>query len=192
MAGTQRAKRADAERNRAAILAAGLQLLGEDPAASMSDIAKAAGVSRVTMYGHFSSRAELVHALMEGALGAAHRSLSTLDLGGDPMAALRILVTASWRIVGPARMLLRAAAAELGDEEVRALHEDPMELVASLVERGRASGAFRTDVPARWLVACYQSVLHGAAEELRAGRLAEEEADAVVWATIRSLVGPPR
>lgn len=190
MTAAPRARRADAERNREAIVRAALRCLGANPAASVGEIAAEAGVGRVTLYGHFSSRTELVAAAFTHAMDESERALAELDLEGDPWTALERLVLASWRIVGPSRLVLQAAEEELGLDAVKAHHADPMRRVRSLLRRGRRAGAFRDDLPEGWLIACYYSVLHGAAEEVRAGRLAESRADAVVWATIVSLFRP--
>src|SRR4051812_39142115 len=92
-------KRADAQRNIAAILDAATQCLGRDPAASTSEIAKAAGVGRVTLYGHFPSRAELLDAVFVHAIEAGEEALGQVDLSGDPREALSRLIESSWRLV---------------------------------------------------------------------------------------------
>lgn len=46
-------RRADAERNIARIVSAARTLLSSDPNATTDDIAQAAGVGRMTLYGHF-------------------------------------------------------------------------------------------------------------------------------------------
>ena len=51
-----RPQRADARRNVAAILDAAVLCLTRNPDASIADIAEAAGVGRVTVYGHFKTR----------------------------------------------------------------------------------------------------------------------------------------
>ena len=56
-------------RNIESILEAAAVALAEDPDASMADIAAAARVGRVTLYGHFASRRELVEATVARALG---------------------------------------------------------------------------------------------------------------------------
>ena len=53
-----------------------------------------------------------------------------------------------------------------------------------------ASGVFRTDLPAPWLVATYYSVLHGAADEINAGRLSEEDAPWVITRTLLAAFTP--
>lgn len=190
MSDTQRPRRADAERNREAILHAASRCLGANPRASMAEIASEAGVGRVTMYGHFSSRGEVIEAAFVRAMDRADSTLSGLDLEGDPFAALERLVVASWRIVGESRLVLQAAEEELGPDVVRQHHAEPLDRVRRLVRRGRRSGVFRKDLPEDWLIACYYAVLHGAAEESRSGRLADTQADRVVMRTINSLFRP--
>ena len=55
-----RRRRADAEENSERILDAAAQLLQAEPEAGLEEIAAAAGVSRSTIYRHFTSRVELV------------------------------------------------------------------------------------------------------------------------------------
>lgn len=55
-----RPRRSDAALNRASLVDAARQLLVENPAASMSTIAAAAGVARGTAYRHFSTRQDLI------------------------------------------------------------------------------------------------------------------------------------
>ena len=47
-----------------------------------------------------------------------------------------------------------------------------------------AEGVFRSDLPASWLVATLHNVLHGAADEINAGRLKPEDAARTVSVTI--------
>lgn len=178
------AKRADARRNVAAILDAARACLARDPAASVADIAKAAGVGRVTLYGHFPSRAELVDAVFARTIAEAEETLEAVDLAGRPADALARLVASSWRIVHEFRTLLLAAQRELPAERIRDHHTRPMHRVERLVQRGRQEGAFRTDLPTSWLVAVFYNVIHGAADELNAGRLTADEAARAITATL--------
>ncbi|MBK8463922.1 MAG: helix-turn-helix transcriptional regulator [Nigerium sp.] len=67
--------RSDAQRNREAILRAAAEVLAEDPAASMDDVATRAGVGRATMYRHVTGRADLLHQLASWALASATRAV---------------------------------------------------------------------------------------------------------------------
>jgi TetR/AcrR family transcriptional repressor of mexCD-oprJ operon len=186
-----RGRRADARRNIAAILDAALTCIVRDPEASIGEIAKAAGVGRVTLYGHFSSRAELVDAVFARNIEHADQVLDAVDFGADPRQALERLVASSWQIISQYRALLRAARRELPADRIRAHHDRPMRRVQSLVERGQREEAFRTDLPAEWLVATFYSIVHGAADELAAGRLAEDDVPRVISATLLAAFTTP-
>lgn len=183
-----RPRRADAARNREAILDATLACLSRDPHASMASIAAEAGVGRVTLYGHFSSRAELVEAVLVHALHDSEHTLGAIDTDGPAAEALSRLIDSSWQILNGFRTALVAAENELPAETIRRHHEAPMQRVELLVERGRAEGTFRTDLPTAWLVACFYSTLHAAAAEITAGRLTERDAPQVITATIHAVL----
>ena len=184
-------RRADAQRNIAAILEAASDCLTRDPAASTSEIAKAAGVGRVTLYGHFPSRAELVDAVFMHAIETGEESLGQVDLTGDPRAALTRLIESSWHLVDRYRSLLLAAQDMLPPGRVRELHADPMARVERLIERGRTEGVFRTDLPTSWLVSVMHNVMHGAAADLHAGRITSDEAAPYITATILAAYTSP-
>ena len=185
---TTRPTRSDALRNRDAILDAALECLAVDPNASMADIAKAAGVGRVTVYGHFSSREQLLESVLVRTIDRSEAELAELDLEGDPLAALDRLVRRSWRIVDTFHRLLGAAEESLSNDRIIAHHAEPMARVRALIERGQREGVMRRDLGAEWLTSCFTALLHAAAGELRAGRLAEADADQVVAATVVSLL----
>jgi AcrR family transcriptional regulator len=185
-----RPQRADAARNREAILDATLTCLSRDPRASMAAIAAEAGVGRVTLYGHFSSRAELVEAVLVHVLEHSDDALHGVDTDGSAREAMGRLIGSSWQILDTFRLALAAAESELDAETIRRHHEAPMRRVESLITRGRRDGEFRTDLPTAWLVACFYSTLHAAAGEITAGRLPEADATRVITATLESVLRP--
>ncbi|MER5873561.1 helix-turn-helix domain-containing protein [Streptomyces sp. NPDC002044] len=74
---TERKPRADAARNREAVLAAADALFArcESPAAvTMADIAAAAGVGKATLFRGFGDRTGLIHALYEARLAPVRRA----------------------------------------------------------------------------------------------------------------------
>jgi TetR/AcrR family transcriptional regulator, mexCD-oprJ operon repressor len=188
---TGRNLRADAQRNRAAIIDAAVTCLAVNPRASMAEIAQGAGVGRVTLYGHFSSRRDLVEAIVEATMREADAQLAPLDLDGYPRAALDLLITSSWRMIDRFHGVVGAAEHELGVDRIRDHHDQAMFRVRRLIEGGQADGSFRTDQSAGWIAACFFAVLHGASAEIRAGRLRETEAGPVLTSTIQSLVSTP-
>src|SRR5215831_14312962 len=95
----RRPQRADARRNIAAILDAATDCLARDPEMSIAGIAAAAGVGRITLYGHFKTRADLVDAVLARTVERADAILDATDTSGDPTQALARLVASSWQIV---------------------------------------------------------------------------------------------
>ncbi|SDS60455.1 TetR/AcrR family transcriptional regulator [Jiangella sp. DSM 45060] len=187
---TRTRRRADAERSISRIVAAARELLGRDPAATIDEIAAAAGVGRMTLYGHFPNRAELVEAALADALADGERTLSAVDLAGDPGDALDRLLASSWSLVAESSSLLVAAQEVLPPGRVRQLHGAPAARLEELIRRGQRDGAFRTDLPIGWLVSAVHYLLKGAAEEVRAGRLDAADVAAVVTASVRALLRP--
>lgn len=188
---TTRPLRADARRNVEAILDAATTCLARDPDASINDIAKAAGVGRVTLYGHFESRAVLVAAVVARAMAEAESSLRGVDLTGDPAAALVRLIDASWQTTLRYGALVVAAEKSMPVAEMAAAHGEPRERVRGLLEHGRAEGRFRTDLPVSWLVTTLHTVTHAAATSVYDGELAADEAARAIAATMLGLLTPP-
>ncbi|MGA5760075.1 TetR/AcrR family transcriptional regulator [Nonomuraea bangladeshensis] len=186
------ARRADAERNIAAILEAATRLLSADPAASVADIAKAAGVGRVTLYGHFPSREALVDAVLEHAVGLADAVLDDPALDERPAPeAMAALLRSSWEVLDRHRRLFVAADRIMATERIREHHERPLRRVERLIERGRREGDFRTDLPLPWLVTTFFSIIHSAAQERESGRLPAEDVERVLVTTMLSLLTSP-
>lgn len=185
----ERAVRSDSIRNRGAILDAAARQLSADPRASLADIAKAAGVGRVTLYSHFSSRDELLGALLHHSMGRVERTLRGVDLDGDPWRALDALIAASWHLLAELTTL-RGIVGHALPAELQASHDQPRSRVAGLLERGRREGAFRSDQPLAWQVGCYFSLLHGAAAELQAGHLTPSDVEANLTGSVHALLSP--
>src|SRR3954462_3620359 len=92
-------RRADAERSIARILDAAVDSLAEDPEASMSAIARRAGVVRATIYVHFPTREVLREAAPTRALHGAGAGIAAAEPErGEPADALVRVIAATWRI----------------------------------------------------------------------------------------------
>jgi AcrR family transcriptional regulator len=184
-------RRADARRNIASILDAAVLLLSRDADASVADIAKAAGVGRVTLYGHFSTRADLVDAVLMRTVERADATLDATDTAGDPRQALTRLVGASWQIVHQFRSVLQAAQRELPADRIRAVHDRILRRVQTIIDRGQRAGVFRDDLPEEWLVTAVFSLMHAAAEDSAAGKLDAGDAARIIAATLLAALTTP-
>jgi len=63
--------------------------------------------------------------------------------------------------------------------------------VRALIERGQGAGQFRADLPLAWLVSLAMTVMHAAAAEVSAGRLAADQAPSVVAGTLLAALTAP-
>ena len=186
-----REQRADARRNVAAILDAAQHCLAGDPHATIAHIASAAGVGRVTLYGHFKTRAELVDAVFERVIAHSSELLDGVDTRGDPAAALVRLVDTTWEVVHRFNAIRQAAEGELPAERIREHHDVHLPRLDALLARGQRSGAFRRDLPRRWLVTICYRVMHAAADDVAANRIKHDQAGRLVAATLLAAFTPP-
>jgi len=182
-------RRATAERNVQAILDAAEDLLSRSGQPSVSAVAIEAGVSRVTVYAHFPTSEALLEAVVRRSVG---RSTAAMDAArpedGPPPEALARVLAAGWQELDRYGAVAAAAATQLSPDALTRTHESAHERVRELVERGRADGSFRTDLPASWLVASCFALIHACAGEVRAGRIDPDRGLDVLTTTVRGLV----
>jgi TetR/AcrR family transcriptional repressor of mexCD-oprJ operon len=182
-------RRVIADRNVEAILEAAERLLERGAQISISAVAAEAELSRVTVYAHFPTREHVLKAIVVRTVHASTANMDTtsgLD-EGSAADALDRLVTASWRGLDRHQALAHATAHLSADERWQ-LHETLVAGIQRLIDRGRAQGIFRDDLPTAWLVASFYALIHAAGDEVRAGRLTPSAAPDVLSVTVRSLI----
>jgi AcrR family transcriptional regulator len=185
-------RRATAERNVAAILDAAEALLARGAAASMSAVAAAAGVSRVTLYAHFPTREALVEGVVARVIERVRVALEDARLDEGPaVEALDRLTAIGWDHLDRGGGIARSAADVLTPAAMERAHRALHEPIGALIRRGQASGEFRDDLTVEWLLATYFAIMHAAGEQLRAGALASADAVGVLQPTLRSVFKAP-
>jgi len=181
-------RRADAERNAATIVEAALQRIQEDGELNLTSVARAAGVSRVTLHAHFPTREALLVAGLRRAVAQLDETIAALPVDGTVTGELRTLLRSSWRFLARWRNLYVVASAAMSQADLRQYVEPVLGRVEDIVSRGQAGGELRNDLPGPWLVTTMYALLHAGTDELTTGRLTLEQADDVVVRTVLSLI----
>jgi len=125
-------------------------------------------------------------------VATADAILADVDLSGDPAEALAVLIGMSWRTLEQVGDALTVSRPELTRGEVRRALLRIRVRIARLVDEGRRQGRFRTDLPTDWVVTTIIDLIHAAAADVDAGRVAPDEVGWVVATTvIQALVAGP-
>lgn len=185
--------RADARRNRAAVLDAALRLFRTDPAATVAQVAQAAGVGRVTLYGHYPTREALVGAALSEAVDRAERAMAAAGPAptGSARADLERLLGAAWPALADGHGAVSAACRELPADEVDARHAPVVRSLRAVLDRGIAAGEIRGDLGTDWLVAAVSALVHAAAEQVATGAAGHEDATRHLLASVAAVVSVP-
>jgi len=184
----RRRQRPEARQSIAAVLDAAIQTLARRPDASMDEIARAAGVSRQTVYAHFPSRDALIDAVIERGTAEFTGLLDGVDLDQTPPAqALTRLLDAGWQVAASYPFLWLQPAVDPGKDADR--HAPILDRMLDIVRRGQASGDFDASVPATWLLSASLALGRAAEDEVKAGRMTIEQATRAVHQGLLGLLG---
>ncbi|MEU0894321.1 TetR/AcrR family transcriptional regulator [Streptomyces massasporeus] len=182
--------RADANRRR--ILDVALAELLRDPDASMDQIARAAGVVRRTVYGHFPSREALISTLVDEAveaLSAAHAA-GREDVR-DPAEAVARSVLAVWAIADRYRLLVALAQRTVTMQGIRERLAPVRQASIGLLQRGLDEDVFSSPLPAPALAYVHEQMLFAVMEAVNDGLLAAQEAGRCAAVTVLTAAGVP-
>lgn len=156
-----RSERSDVQRNREALLSAAAEVLADDPAASMDDIAAKAGLARATVYRHVTGRGDLLKQLGARALSKAEQAIAAAhpEEGPADVALLRVLEALVAEAESFRTLLLLGVGAS---QEFRTQREKVLAPVTALIGRGVASGMLRSDLDPRWATTALITLLRAA------------------------------
>jgi AcrR family transcriptional regulator len=133
------------------ILDVALEVLGQNPDASMGEVASAAGVVRRTVYGYFPTRTDLVRTLAQRAVDEVAAVLDEVDVAGGAAETVWVdFIARLWPLAHRYRVLLALRRGEYG-EEIHALMGPVDKTLADLVHRGQGSQVFGRHLPAHVL-----------------------------------------
>jgi AcrR family transcriptional regulator len=169
-------QRRNARSNRARILATARQELGRDPDVTLEELARAAGVVRRTLFGHFPGRAALLEALAEEASETLRATME--DGARRPEApaeqALAHFTLSMWAVGDRYRLLLSLARHDLGAERVAEVLAPAREEVTAILDRGQREGVFHAHLPPDVLSAGLEAMTVALLEQVNTGALTDD------------------
>lgn len=157
--GSTRPLRADAERTVRTILEAAERVLARDPAATMEEIAVAAGVARTTVHRRFSTREALIAALGEWASRQLEAAVDQARPDTAPPLVALYQATANVLRVKISWSFSMDTALATGDE-VAEIQRRILDTCDRLFRRLQDSGALRRDVDPAWARRVYYALIH--------------------------------
>ena len=167
---------------------AATQTLNADPGASIEEIARAAGVSRQTIYAHFPTREALLDAIIERAAAEVTTAFDAAGLDDlPPAAALVRLLEAGWQAA--ARYPLAWHLPAVSPEQDASRHAPLLGRLLELIQRGQESGDLDAAMPPGWLLTACMALGRAAEEEVKAGQMSIDEASRVVHLSFLRLLG---
>ena len=168
------------DRTAAAILDAAAHVFSEQgTAASLADVAAAAGVSRATLYRYYPNREALLKALAAYALTELASRLTDAGLERTTVKEAIERLARAIVAVGDRYAVLAGEQCSPDEADAERLVGAPMRAV---FERGIASGLIRQDLPADVLLELFSGTLLAAIKLTQGHQLGAEEASAAAAA----------
>ncbi len=159
-------------------------VLSANPAASMQDVALAAGMSRATLHRRFPSREALLTAIAAIAIAELHRVTDGVaGRGLHGRAALDALLEEAVSLAPRFGFLSTDACLE-NDPSIMAAAEVVFATWEQWAYEGQRQGELRVDVPARWIVNAMHGLVMASYDAVRMGEIASRDAVRLVRLTL--------
>ncbi|WP_234541861.1 TetR/AcrR family transcriptional regulator [Streptomyces shenzhenensis] len=185
--------RRNSRANRARILATARRELGRNPDLTLEELARAAGVVRRTLFGHFPGRAALLEALADEASGTVRSAVAAgveRAQGESVERALTRLVLSMWPVGDRYRLLLALAKRDLGAQRVAEVLAPARAATTAVLERGQREGVIHSYLPAAVLSAGLEAMTVALLEAVNTGALEDDGGTRVAITTLIA-VGVP-
>ncbi|MBP2321040.1 AcrR family transcriptional regulator [Kibdelosporangium banguiense] len=177
-------------RTRQAILSAAASVLAQNRAATLPEIAEAAGVGRTTLHRYFPDRDALINAAVADSMAAIEQAVAEARIDdGSPLEAVRRLVTA-YLHVGDRLVFLFNDPHVMRGYGVEAGADPGPDPVLDLIQRGQAEGVFDTEVSPQWIRHVLWALVYTGIDEVGNGTMSRHGVASTVMRTLeRGILG---
>src|SRR5215472_8367594 len=166
------------------------EVLVADPAASLAEVAAAAGIGRTTLHKHYATRDDLLCAVAHRAIDLWEQAVSEVT-STDPDGGLWAL-TAAMIPIGPQLAFLWRTPAFDHIPEISQRWKAAETRGLAVLQRAQDRGIITASVPDWWLLQTFYSVIYVAAESVGDGKLAPLDAPGLALSTFLHGIGAPR
>jgi TetR/AcrR family transcriptional repressor of lfrA len=185
----QQHERGARARTRQAILAAAIDVLGQNPAAALGDIAAAADVGRTTLHRYFPERSDLLRAVAEEGSARLDRATANARLTEGTGAEALLRLCREYFDLGNLLSLIFTEQ-DCGDE-AKPILEDGCDVdFTAMVDRGHRDGTIDHALPAEWLSSLMWSQLYAAWSYVGHHGTSRHEVLGLVIRTVDGAVAP--
>ncbi len=166
-------------------------VLVADPAASLAQVAEAAGIGRTTLHKHFPTREALLEAVGHRVIDQWDAAVTGINPGDSADGGLLAMMAAVIPIGQQLAFLWRTPAfdhsPDIGQRWISAESRGLGVLLAA-----RARGVIAPGLPDWWIQRIFYSVIYVAAESVRTGHLAPRDAPGLALSAFLGGVGAQR
>ncbi|SIO08745.1 transcriptional regulator, TetR family [Parasphingorhabdus marina DSM 22363] len=165
------------------VIAAGFDLLNENPKASLAEIASHAGVGRATLHRHFSGREDLIRAMAWTAIREMDQAVEAACSESPSYSdAIRQMLGALIPLGDRYQFLLREPVEDHAD--IAAEFQKQQHEMRELVDAAKNEGLFDTAVPTDWITRSFDNILYAAWESVMAEETTPSQATTLAWQTL--------
>jgi TetR/AcrR family transcriptional regulator, repressor for lfrA len=177
-------------RTRQAILDAAIEVFARNAAASLGDVAAAAGVGRTTLHRYFAERADLTAALREEVEKRLVEAHDRARVGDDTGAAALRRICQEYFDLGDVLSLLFSEQLAGGDDWGESTRCDGE--FEAMVRRGHRDGSVDPELPATWIVSLIWSQLYAGWSYIAEHGVSRHEALRLVLRCVAGAVRPEK
>jgi AcrR family transcriptional regulator len=163
-------------------------VLVSDPAASLAEVAEAAGIGRTTLHKHYATREDLLRAVGHRAVDLWEQAVATVTTVTGDDAGLRDLIAAMIPN-GPQLAFLWRTPAFDHDDEIQTRWRAAEARCLAVLKQAQDRGMLSAAAADWWLLQIFYALIYTAAESVQAGRLAPRDAPALVLNTFLHGIG---